>query len=89
MAHPSNDRPYVQAWLKRVGRQLSGSGRVSQVAMALSMRQGGEREEWSRRLRDILCGKTKPGAQLIADIDQILAKPSPPSSPVDGQDRLF
>lgn len=89
MAHPSSDRPYVQAWLKRVGRQLSGSGRVTQVAMALSMRQGGEREEWSRKLRDILSGKTKPGAQLIADIDQILAKPSPPSSPCNKQDRLF
>lgn len=69
------DRPYVQAWLKRVGRQLRGSGKVSQVAMALSIQHGGSTEDWSRELRGILAGKHQPGASLIADIDQILSKP--------------
>ena len=72
--HPS-DRPYIQAWLKRLERQLRGSGRISQIALALTQTRGGKAEQWSRQIRDILDGHQLPDAELIADIDRILAKP--------------
>jgi len=71
------DRPYVQTWLKRVGRQLRGSGRVSQVAVALSIQNGGSADTWCRQLREIIEGRLLPDAALITDIDRLLAKPGP------------
>ncbi len=75
MSQSPIDRPYIQAWLKRVERQLRGSGRISQIALTLSKKHGGDLDDWSRQLRDILEGEQAPSAELIADIDQILAKP--------------
>ena len=93
MSQSPIDRPYVQAWLKRVERQLRGSGRISQIALTLSRKRGGEADDWSRDLRDILEGKLQPGADLIADIDQIMAKPgisnSASSDGGDSQGQLF
>ena len=90
MSQSPIDRPYVQAWLKRVERQLRGSGRISQIALSLSKQHGGSPEDWSRQLRDILSGDEPPSAGLIADIDQLLATPDPaPSDPGDSQGNLF
>ena len=86
----SSDRPYIQAWLKRVERQVRGSGRISQIAFALSRKHGGSHDDWDRKLRDILSGEKSPSADLIADIDHLLAKPVEPDieSP-DEQGRLL
>ena len=67
MSQSPIDRPYIQAWLKRVERQLRGSGRISQIALTLSQKRGGNPDEWSRQLRDILEGLQHPSAELIAD----------------------
>jgi len=79
----------VQAWLKRLERQLRGSGRISQLAYSLAELRGGTRDDWSRQLRDILTGTQHPGAELITDIDQILAKPSAKDGSNQQQDHLF
>ena len=90
MSKNPNDRPYVQTWLKRLDRQLSGSGRVSQIALALSQKRGGSSEDWGRQLRAILDGSLHPNAELIADIDQLLAKPiSDKPDRNDSQGRLL
>ena len=90
MSQSPIDRPYIQAWLKRVERQLRGSGRISQVALTLSQKLGGEADDWSRQLRDILEGTQHPSAELIADIDQILAKPGVDKKlPQNDQGHLF
>lgn len=75
MSQSSSDRPYVQAWLRRVERQLRGSGRISQIAFSLAKKQGGDPDDWRLRLRNILSGQEQPSADLIADIDKLLAKP--------------
>ena len=90
MSHSPTDRPYVQAWLKRVERQLRGSGRISQISYSLSLEHGGSHDDWSRRLRDILSGQQTPTADLIADIDHLLAKPvDQGSTSGDEQGRLL
>lgn len=90
MSQSPTDRPYIQAWLKRVERQLRGSGRISQTALALSHKLGGEADDWSRQLRDILDGQKQPSAELIAVIDQILAKPGEQGGEAnDSQGQLF
>lgn len=72
MPQPLADRPYIQSWLKRVGRQLSGSGRLSQTALALSKTRGGAVEDWRKRLRSMLEGDQLPDPELITDIDRML-----------------
>lgn len=84
------DRPYIQAWLKRVGRQLRGSGRLSQAAFALSRSRGGRVEDWSSRLRDLLEGDDLPDPELITAIDRLLSVRVPAhDSPQPTQTLLF
>jgi len=90
MPQPQADRPYIKTWLRRVGRQLRGSGRLSQVAMALSHSQGGKLEEWTRRLREIIEEATLPDPELITEIDRLLApRVKSASGAVLEQTRLF
>lgn len=84
------DRPYIQAWLKRVGRQLRGSGRLSQVALALSRSRGGRVEDWSSRLRDLLEGDDLPDPEFITAIDRLLSvRIATRDSPQSTQTLLF
>jgi hypothetical protein len=69
------ERPYFETWLKRVGRQLSSSGRLSQVATLLSMRHGGRVDDWRIQLRDMLQGGQPPSMDLLTEIDRMLAVP--------------
>ena len=86
---PTN-RPFIQAWLKRVDRQLRGSGHISQIAYTLSQIRGGEADEWSRQIRQIILAQQVPDPELIADIDQILAHPlRGHSPPIHDQLHLF
>lgn len=71
------DRPYIQSWLKRVGRQLSGSGRMSQISFALTQLRGGELSDWNKQLREILDGSRLPDPELITDIDRLLGIKAP------------
>ena len=90
MSQSPTDRPYIQAWLKRVERQLRGSGHISQLAFSLSNHHGSTPDEWSRRLRDILSGEQNPSADLIAIIDRLLSKPVEGcSESEESQQRLF
>lgn len=78
-----NERPYLQAWLRRTGRQFAASGRLTQTATALAASEGGTVDEWSRRLRAILDGGEIPSLELLTRIDAILAGPSRRSGPAD------
>ena len=69
-------RPYFDAWLRRTGRQLAVSGRLSQTAMALAAQDGGTLEDWRARLRVLLDGKEVPSLELLTRIDALLAGPS-------------
>ena len=76
MFTPTIDRPYFDAWLRRTGRQLAVSGRLTQTAMALAAQDGSSMEEWRTRLRDLLDGAEAPSLDLLTRIDALLAGPS-------------
>jgi hypothetical protein len=73
---PNLDRPYFESWLRRTGRQLAVSGRLSQIAMILAERNGGSAESWRTRLRTVLEGNETPSLDLLMEIDALLAGPS-------------
>jgi hypothetical protein len=69
-------KPYLEAWLRRTGRELSASGRLSEAALVLSRKKGGEAGEWAEKLRRILEREEDPGFELLTEIDTILARPA-------------
>lgn len=69
-------KPYLEAWLRRTGRELSASGRLSEAALILSRKKGGDAGDWAERLRRILGREEDPGFELLTEIDAILARPA-------------
>ncbi len=72
----NNRKPYLDAWLKRTGRELSVSGRLSELVLILSRKKGGNMDEWRERLQRILEREDEPDFELLTEIDSILAKPA-------------
>jgi len=68
-----SDRPFFESWLRRSGRQLTISGRMTQVALVLALENGGTSEEWRLRLRGWLEGKEIPSLDVLTQIDVILS----------------
>ena len=68
-------KPYLEAWLRRTGRELAASGRLSEAALLLSQRRGGTVSEWTIRLRGILERDEEPDFELLTEIDNLLARP--------------
>ena len=69
-------KPYLEAWLRRTGRELSASGRLSEAALILSRKKGGDTREWVERLKRILGREEDPGFELLTEIDAILTRPA-------------
>lgn len=82
-------KPYLDAWLKRTRRELSSSGRLSEIGLILSGKLGGEAGEWRERMRSILAGEEEPGLELLTEIDSILAKPAQAAPAASRQADLF
>jgi hypothetical protein len=72
---PTPDRRYLATWLRRTRRQLAPSGRLSEVALILSQREGGSPEWQAARLRAILEGEVIPLLDELTAIDHVLARP--------------
>jgi hypothetical protein len=69
------DRPYLETWLRRTRKLLSASGRLSEIALILSLDDGNTPDHWSRYLREVLDEEVTPSLDLLTRIDAILAKP--------------
>jgi hypothetical protein len=82
-------KPYLDAWLRRTGRELAASGRLSEAALILSRKKGGDAVEWTERLRRILAREEDPGFEMLTEIDSILARPSKPDVPAFADMELF
>ncbi len=82
-------KPYLEAWLKRTGRELSSSGRLSEAALILSRNKGGDTGEWAERLRRILRREEDPGFDLLTEIDAILTRPANRQTPALPVEDLF
>ena len=83
------DRPYLDAWLRRLARELSASGALTQTSHRLAQDLGGSAESWKSRLGDILNGREKPSIDLVTRIDALWSKPAEPPAQTDSQGTLF
>ncbi len=83
------DRPYFDVWLRRTGRQLAGSGRLTQTATLLAAQDGISMEEWRTRLRALLDGGEPPSLDLLTRIDALLAGASHARVDDSAQGSLF
>ncbi len=81
-------KPYLDAWLKRTGRELSVSGRLSELVLILSRKKGRTPDEWREYLQRILRREEDPGFELLTEIDSILARPGKGSSPAAADPEL-
>jgi hypothetical protein len=81
-------KPYLDAWIKRTGRELSVSGRLSEVALILSKSKGRSPDECRESLQRILRREEDPGFELLTEIDAILAGPGKGKSSSDGGSEL-
>lgn len=87
---PTNhDRPYFEAWLRRTGRQLAVSGRLSQIATVLAAENSGTVDEWRTRLRTVLEGDEVPSLELLTRIDALLSGPNRAQGDDQSQGSLF
>lgn len=82
-------KPYLEAWLRRTGRELSASGRLSEAALILSRKKGGDMGQWAERLRRILGREEDPGFELLTEIDAILSRPAKSDAPTIPAQDLF
>ncbi|MGJ8641941.1 MAG: hypothetical protein ACSHX9_00920 [Luteolibacter sp.] len=89
MASNGKPRPYLDAWLKRVGKQLSVSGRLSELVIILSEGKKSDHDVWRKRLQRILDREEEPDPELLMKIDLILAPPSMRQSVKDEGEDLF
>jgi hypothetical protein len=83
------DRRYFETWLRRTGKQLAVSGRLTQIAMVLAKEEGGTVDEWRSRLRILLEGHEVPSLDLLTRIDALLAGNTHPKVDPGPQSDLF
>lgn len=83
------DRPYLEAWLRRFSREMSGSGALSQTAHRLAQDLGGTADAWKSRLSNILSGHEKPTSDFVTQIDALWSKNNSPPPEADSQGTLF
>jgi hypothetical protein len=70
------ERSYFEAWLRRAGKQLAVSGRLSQISLVLALENGGSSDDWRTRLQTFLSGSEVPSIELLTRIDSLLTGPS-------------
>ena len=61
------------AWLDKLRKRAAPSGTLSQWALQLTQKQGGDPEMWSEHLRAVLEEEEKASLELILDLDIISA----------------
>jgi len=72
-------RPHLDAWLRRLRRELAPSGRLTELALQLAAGDGRDPDHWRRELRAILDAERPPTLDEITAIDALIALPGEPS----------
>jgi hypothetical protein len=83
-------KPFLETWLRRTRKQLSGSGRITELALILA-RDGASltQEDWILKLQAIFHGNEEPTMELLTQIDSLLAKPAGKVVSVKSEALLF
>lgn len=70
-------KPFLETWLRRTRKQLSSSGRISELAWILARDEPQfSQDEWRVKLQAVYQGDEEPSLELLTQIDALLAKPS-------------
>ena len=90
MGYERLSKPFLEAWLRRTRKQLSGSGRITELALILA-RDGSpfSQDDWRLKLQAIFQGNEEPSMELLIQIDSLLAKPSGKVVSVKSEALLF
>lgn len=83
------DRPYLDAWLRRLSREMSVSGALSQTAQRLANDLGDSADSWKLKLSAILDGRESPSIDLVTHMDALWSKPASPKPDTSTQGQLF
>lgn len=79
---------YLDTWLRRTRKQLTASGRITQVAAVLAAEDGTPAANWTQTLRAILDGEFPPDLDVLTRIDAILAGTPTRASPDEPTEQL-
>jgi len=82
-------KAYLEVWLKRMRKEFSSSGRLSEIAFILSKEDGSPEREWQLRLRELMNGQIEPDMDLITKLESLIAKPIKQQSVVEASGGLF
>lgn len=83
-------KPFLEAWLRRTRKQLSGSGRISELAWILAKDKiEYSQNDWRIKLQAIFQGNEVPTLEILTQIDSLLAKPSRCAVSVKSEDILI
>jgi hypothetical protein len=70
-------RPFLETWLRRTRKQLSGSGRITELAWIMARKDPQfSQDGWRVKLQSIFQGAEEPSLELLTRIDTLLAKPA-------------
>jgi hypothetical protein len=83
-------RPFLETWLRRTRKQLSGSGRISELSWILAKEYSElSQNDWRLNLQAIFQGDEEPSMEILTQIDTVLAKPSKKLVSVKTDEFLF
>ncbi len=84
-----NQKAYLEVWLRRMRKEFSGSGRLTEVALLLAGGDGNKFTEWQMHLRKVMDGELEPDLDLITRLERLVAKPIRANLTTSGSDELF
>ncbi len=83
-------KPFLETWLRRTRKQLSGSGRITELAWIMARKDAQfSQDDWRVKLQSIFQGDEEPSLELLTQIDSLLAKPTKKADCMKSDDLLF
>lgn len=83
-------KPFLEAWLRRTRKQLSASGKISELAWILAKGESDHSQnDWRLKLQAIFQGDEEPTLEILTKIDSLLAKPSRKAIAIKSEDFLL
>lgn len=78
----NSDQAFMQKWLKRLRKDLSQSGRLTELTMHLADNDPERAELWRTKVRAILDEEEKAGTEFVLAVDRwITLKPKATKGP--------
>jgi hypothetical protein len=83
-------KPFLEVWLRRTRKQLSGSGKISELAWILAKSESQySQHAWRLKLQAIFQGDEEPSMEILTQIDAVLAKSTKKVVSVKSDEFLF